>query len=51
MVRIVVDAMGSDTYPDPEIAGAVRAALHFQEEIILVGKEDVLRTLIPRNGA
>lgn len=42
-MTIILDAMGSDTYPDPEIEGAVRAALHFQEEIILVGKEDVLK--------
>ena len=42
-MTIILDAMGSDTYPDPEIEGAVRAALHFQEEIILVGKEDILK--------
>jgi phosphate acyltransferase len=43
-MTIILDAMGSDAYPDPEIEGAVRAALHFQEEIILVGNEEALKS-------
>ena len=38
-MRIVVDAMGSDNYPKPDISGAVMAAREFDDEIILVGDE------------
>lgn len=40
---IVLDAMGSDRYPDPEIEGAITAALELGEEIILVGNEEIVR--------
>jgi glycerol-3-phosphate acyltransferase PlsX len=36
-MTIILDAMGSDAYPDPEIQAAVNAAALYQEEIILVG--------------
>lgn len=42
-MRIVLDAMGSDGHPDPEIQGAVNAVEIYNDEIILVGPEDVLR--------
>jgi len=42
-MAIILDAMGSDTYPDPEIIGAVRAAQDFGEEIILVGNQSILQ--------
>lgn len=38
-MRIVVDAMGSDNHPEPDVAGAVLAAREFGDEIILVGDE------------
>lgn len=38
-MRIVVDAMGSDNYPGPDVAGAVMAAREFGDEIIIVGDE------------
>ncbi|MFN2221102.1 MAG: phosphate acyltransferase PlsX [Chloroflexota bacterium] len=38
-MRIVVDAMGSDANPIPDVAGAVMAAREFGDEIILVGDE------------
>lgn len=41
-MRIVLDAMGSDLHPDPEIQGAVDAARTLGSEIILVGQEEVL---------
>jgi glycerol-3-phosphate acyltransferase PlsX len=51
LMTLILDAMGSDTYPEPEIEGAINAARDFGEEIILVGKEDVLRPkLKPRVG-
>ena len=37
MVRIVVDAMGSDNFPHPDVEGAVAAAREYAVEIILVG--------------
>ncbi len=39
MTRIVVDAMGSDNHPIPDVEGAVRAAREYGVEIILVGDE------------
>ncbi len=42
-MRIILDAMGSDRHPEPELHAAVEAARLFGDEIILVGKEDVLR--------
>ncbi len=42
MAKVVLDAMGSDHYPEPELEAAVEAARLFGEEILLVGPEDVL---------
>jgi len=39
-MRIVVDAMGSDNYPEPDVAGAVISAREFGDEIILVGDKE-----------
>ena len=39
MTRIVVDAMGSDEFPVPDVQGAVMAAREYGLEIILVGDE------------
>lgn len=41
-MTIVLDAMGSDQYPDPEIQAAVTAAELYGEEIILVGNKALL---------
>ncbi|MFP6581321.1 MAG: phosphate acyltransferase PlsX [Candidatus Hydrogenedentota bacterium] len=41
-MRIVVDAMGADNAPFPEVEGAVEASLLDDMEIILVGDEAVL---------
>ncbi len=41
-MTIVLDAMGSDNYPDPEIQGAVDAAELLGEEIILVGQQELI---------
>jgi glycerol-3-phosphate acyltransferase PlsX len=41
-MRIVLDAMGSDTCPEPELAASVEAARLFGDEIILVGPADLL---------
>lgn len=42
-MRIVLDAMGSDTCPEPEVQAAVQAAAQFGDEIILVGPEQELK--------
>ena len=43
-MRIVLDAMGSDEYPAPDVAGAVLAAREWvADEIILVGREESIR--------
>ena len=41
-MRIVLDAMGSDTCPEPEIVAAAEAARLFGDQIILVGPADTL---------
>jgi glycerol-3-phosphate acyltransferase PlsX len=38
-MRIVLDAMGSDSHPDPEVQAAVEAAKYWNDKIILVGPE------------
>ncbi len=42
-MRIVLDAMGSDTYPDPEVEAVVEAVKRFGDEILLVGNEALLK--------
>jgi glycerol-3-phosphate acyltransferase PlsX len=41
-MTIVLDAMGSDDRPDPEVQAAVTASKLLHEEILLVGREDEL---------
>jgi phosphate acyltransferase len=43
-MTIILDAMGSDRYPDPEIEAAITAAEQFGEEIILVGDKDLIQS-------
>jgi glycerol-3-phosphate acyltransferase PlsX len=43
-MKIVLDAMGSDTHPQPELEAAVQAARLFEDEIILVGQEELLKS-------
>jgi glycerol-3-phosphate acyltransferase PlsX len=50
-MRIVLDAMGSDTCPEPELLAAVDSARLFGEEIILVGPIDDLRSRLNAMGA
>src|SRR4030042_2460569 len=41
-MAIILDAMGSDKYPDPEIEGAIAASKLIDNEIILVGDEKIV---------
>jgi phosphate acyltransferase len=43
MITIAVDAMGGDHAPGPEVHGAVRAVRNQDVQVILVGKETLLR--------
>lgn len=40
-VKVVVDAMGSDRAPAPEVAGALRAVRAHDLEVTLVGDEAI----------
>jgi len=48
MTRIVVDAMGSDEYPKPDVEGAVLAAREYGAEIILVGDEEIIKPVLEK---
>ena len=41
-MAIVLDAMGSDEYPIPEILAAIKLKKEFNEEVILVGKKELI---------
>ena len=41
-MAIILDAMGSDKYPDPEIEGAITASKLTKNDIILVGDEQLI---------
>ena len=45
-MTIILDAMGSDDRPIPEVKAAVTASNALKEEIILVGDEEQLKTLL-----
>lgn len=49
-MRIVLDAMGSDDCPAPEVDAAIQAARQFGDEIILVGPAERLQPLIAAAG-
>ncbi len=51
MVRIVVDAMGSDNFPKPDVEGAVMAAREYGVEIILVGDEAKIKPMLDAQNA
>jgi len=48
-MAIVLDAMGSDDFPNPEIDAAFLAAEQLQTEIILVGQEEKLTPLMDKH--
>ncbi len=49
-MRIVVDAMGSDNHPAPDVEGAVLAAREFGDTIILVGDQAQIETELARHN-
>ena len=46
MARIVVDAMGSDNFPLPDVEGAVMAAREYGVEVILVGDQNKINPVL-----
>jgi len=48
MVKIAVDAMGSDHAPTVEVEGAVQAAEQYGVSIFLVGLEDRIREILSK---
>jgi glycerol-3-phosphate acyltransferase PlsX len=46
MIRIVLDAMGSDNHPTPDVIGAVMAAREYGVEVILVGDEASIKPVL-----
>lgn len=46
MTKIVLDAMGSDEHPRPDVEGAVMAAREYGVEIILVGDEAKIKPVL-----
>ena len=48
-MTVILDAMGSDLYPDPEIEAAFEFSTHYQEEIILVGDENLINPKIEKD--
>ncbi len=51
MIRIVVDAMGSDEFPKPDVEGAVAAAREYGVEVILVGDEKIVQPALDAQNA
>ena len=49
-MRIVLDAMGSDNHPLPEVQAALEAYQRWGEPVLLTGPEDTLASLIHEQG-
>jgi glycerol-3-phosphate acyltransferase PlsX len=49
-MRIVLDAMGSDDHPEPELQAAVEIAERWPEPLLLVGPQDVLQPRLDAAG-
>ena len=45
-MKILLDAMGGDNAPDANIKGAVKAINQVKAEVVLIGKEDIIRSKI-----
>jgi glycerol-3-phosphate acyltransferase PlsX len=50
-MRIVLDAMGSDKHPGPEVEAAIEAVRQFGDDIILVGDRDRLLPMLGNRSA
>jgi glycerol-3-phosphate acyltransferase PlsX len=50
-MRIVVDAMGTDNFPKPDVGGAVLAVREWGDEVILVGDEARIQSALDEQDA
>ena len=46
IMKIILDAMGGDNSPDANIKGAINAINKVKAEVILVGKEEIIRSKV-----
>lgn len=49
-MRVIIDAMGGDNAPSEIVKGSVRAANEFDVDIVLVGKENIIKDEISKCG-
>jgi glycerol-3-phosphate acyltransferase PlsX len=49
-MRIALDAMGSDTYPTPDVEGAILAAQEFNDTVVIVGDQDQIKREIAKHN-
>ncbi len=47
-MKIILDAMGGDNAPDANIKGAINAINKVKAEVVLVGKEEVIRSKVKK---
>jgi len=50
MIKIAVDAMGSDHAPHAEVEGAIHASRAYGVQVVLVGKAEEVRPLLSEKG-
>ena len=46
MIRIVVDAMGSDDFPGPDVEGGIAASREYGVQVVLVGDESKIKPVL-----
>ena len=49
-MRIIVDAMGGDNAPESAVWGGALAAKEYGEEVLLVGKPEVVANVLKEKG-
>ena len=49
-MKILLDGMGGDNAPDEIVAGAILASKEMDEEILIIGKEDVITKSLEKHG-
>lgn len=49
-MRILIDAMGGDNAPEAIVQGAVLASREYEAELVLIGKEEKIQTILRSEG-
>jgi glycerol-3-phosphate acyltransferase PlsX len=47
-MKIALDAMGSDNFPQPDVEGAVAAVREYGEEVLLIGDEKIVSPVLQK---